>query len=66
MSNIMGSNAQERKRDYEISERIRKDFYTDEGKKKRKKNTRTFFLITLSQTSSLNPAFSEKHFCCAL
>lgn len=48
MSNFMGSNAQERKRDYEISERIRKDFYTDEGKKKRKKNTRTFFLITLA------------------
>jgi len=32
--NIMGADAGERKRDYEISERIRSNFYTEEGKKK--------------------------------
>lgn len=44
---IMGASAEERKKDYEFSEKLRKGFYTEEGKKKRQKDTIRFFAVTL-------------------
>ena len=44
---IMGRSPEERKRDYEFSEKLHKEFYTPEGKAKRVKGTKRFFAITL-------------------
>lgn len=44
---IMGASAEERKKDYEFSEKLRKSFYTEEGKKKRQKDVIRFFAVTL-------------------
>ena len=44
---IMGASAEERKKDYDFSEKLRKGFYTEEGKKKRQKDVIRFFAVTL-------------------
>ena len=44
---IMGADEQERKRDYDFSEKLRKNFYTPEGKKRRTQEVKRFFAVTL-------------------
>ena len=44
---IMGASEEERKKDYDFSEKLRKGFYTEEGKKKRQKDVIRFFAVTV-------------------
>lgn len=44
---LMGASTEERRKDYDLSEKIRKDFYTQEGKAKRRKGVIRFFAVTL-------------------
>lgn len=44
---FMGASLESRRKDYEISEKIRKDFYSAEGKKKRTRGVIRFFAVAL-------------------
>lgn len=48
LNEVMGASLEERKKDYDFSEKLRKEFYTEEGKKKYQKSVKRFFAITLA------------------
>lgn len=48
MKDKMGMTKEERKRDYEFSEQLRREFYTEEGKKKHTRFVYRFFAATMA------------------